>query len=191
MRGPLVELLEALAGIFAGPGPLPRQALRSALRAGWAGAPLAQALTRLAEAPAEHLGVSYADHFLVNSWEPVLHLEASVPASGRLCDEQLLGSLEALHARIGFRPSPKRCADHLATNLEALAWGLRRLAGGPTPELEAVLVALIRSHLGPQLQALRSLAEERPMAEAYGAALEATEALVLELQEALEAGTPR
>lgn len=187
MGAPLVELLEALAGIFEGPGPLPRQALRSAGQGGWAGPELARSLARLAEAPSGGLGVAYADHFLVNSWHPVLHLESSVLTCGHLADPEVLSDLAGLQAALGGRPASLRSADHLSVELETLAGGLRTLAEAPDGAVEAALRRLGRRHLLPHLEALRELARDRPMAEAYEAALAAAEALVREILEALDA----
>lgn len=186
MRAPLAELLESLAGTFAGPAPLPRAAFRAARKAGWAGSRLQGALDRLLQAPGLDLTEAYADAFLVNCWHPVLHLEASAHRAGHLCDEAVLGRREAFHAALGFRPSPKRSPDHLATDLEALAFGLRRLAErGGSPDLEASLRGFLEADLLPDLRVLQALAQDRPLSPAYAAALEVVEALALELLEGM------
>ncbi|MBI3130775.1 MAG: molecular chaperone TorD family protein [Acidobacteria bacterium] len=186
MRAPLPELLEALARIFGTPGALPRRAIRTAADSPWPGPKLSAALRRLVEAPAAELPVAYAGHFLYSSWEPVLHLEASVYRDGSLCDEDILQARDRLHRGMGVQPPPGRCPDHLASGLQILAAGLRKLSPlAPIPDREEALRAFIAQHLLPQVQGLQRVGAQRPLHPVFEGGLEVTEAVLEEILEAL------
>lgn len=190
MRAPLPELLESLACIFGIPGGFPRETFAATASAKWASRRLATALRRLAEAPPEGLDVAYADHFLYSSWQPVLHLEASVYRHGHLCDQDILEDLKDLHRRMGVSLPPGRCPDHLASGLEALAWGLRSLGGrGWSREREAAVRTFANRHLLPQVEGLLRVGIQRPMHPVFEGALEAVALVVAEILEALSEGT--
>ncbi|HJV89618.1 MAG TPA: hypothetical protein VJ623_04875 [Holophagaceae bacterium] len=186
MRASLPVLLEALADLFATPGTPPTRAFRDAAEAGWPGPKLTDSLRQLAAADTTDLDVAYADHFLYSSWEPVLHLEASVFQEGQLCDEALLARRAELHARMGAFPPEGRCPDHLASGLQVLADALRGLGReGLEPGRLAAVHAYVTEHLAPQVSALRALGQTRPLHPVFGAALDVAEDLLAEMAPAL------
>ncbi|HJV22629.1 MAG TPA: molecular chaperone TorD family protein [Holophagaceae bacterium] len=186
MKTSLPVLLEALAALFAEPGTQPSRAFRDAAEAGWPGPKLTESLLRLAAADTAELDVAYADHFLYSSWEPVLHLEASVFRQGLLCDEALLARRASLHARMGAHPPEGRCPDHLASGLQVLAAALAGLGRtGLDPDRLSALRTFVTEHLGPQVSALRELGQTRPLHPVFEAALEVAQELLAELAPAL------
>lgn len=190
MGAPLPELLEALSQMFGTPGAFPRRIFRVTAEAPWPGPKLAAALHRLVEAPHQDLAIAYADHFLYNSWEPVLHLEASVYRDGQLCDEDILQARESLQHSLDAPAPVGRCPDHLASGLEVLAISLRNLGPSPASGKEAALRTLIAHHLLPQVQGLQQVGAQRPLHPALEAALEAAEAVLQEILEAVAIGRP-
>ncbi len=182
MRAPLPELLEALGGIFGTPGCFPREVFAEASAAAWASPRLAAALQRLAHSSRAELEVAYADHFLYSSWQPVLHLEASVYRHGHLCDQDILEDLKELHQQMGVVLPPGRCPDHLASGLEAMSSGLRNLGGrGWNPAREEAVRTLASRHLLPQVEGLRRVGNQRPLHPVFEGALEGVEILLEEI----------
>ena len=172
----LPQRLKAVAGVFARPGDFPAETLRSATWAPWVPVDLQAPLDRMVAFEWEDLAVAYADHFLVSQTHPLLHLEASVHRMGLLRDPELLGELELIYAALAFEVPAGRSPDHLATELEALAAGLQRLAAvreGDTGPLLHALRALMDLHLHPLLEELKAKAATRPMHPAYAEALAA------------------
>lgn len=181
MNATIPELLRSLAAVFATAGPFPRTGLEAGAQAFWASPGLKDAILRLLATAGPDWPEVWADHFLVSRDHPVLHLEASVHRTGLLSDPALLQDLDLHYAVLGFEAPGGRGADHLASELEALAAGLDRLRSTDEVWLETLvphLASLLDLHLRPLLEELARLARHRPCHSAITAALTAASASV-------------
>lgn len=184
MAAHLPDLLEALAHLLARPGTFPLEVLRACQQATWLPEGAATPLQALLEAQGTDLAVAYAGHFLVGAEHPTLHLEEGAQRLGRLADPGLESELSTAYATWAFCPTGP--AEHLATQFEALAVLLRRLAQTPDPREEAVLRAglnLLDAHTLPFLAHLRATRIDGP----YGAALDLGGCLLAEVRLGLKA----